>query len=183
MSRKAVIVLFAAVVLIVFAAELFLPRTVEIDLSGEGVRYSNTDEMVADVMPLTFRGKLRGTRRGDSDFWGTIDIPALWAELPNGFVNFDEIQYVTVEKTTTSVLSPPNVGFHDKFGQILSPVLVNTVMPKDGAYAIIVPYTIYRMDQYHRGASFSVDDFTFICVGDITREEALQVLGEAYSIS
>ncbi len=180
MSRKLAIVLFAAVVVLIFAAELFLPRTIEIDLSGEGVWYASSDATVADVMPLTFRGKIRGGRVGDSRFSGTIDIPALWEEMPKEFrEDLPEAQYVTVDIAAKPQLAPSNTMFHHTSGYVFTPVNY-TVMPKDGAYAIILPWSEYRVNGDNIGASFHGDDFTFICVGDITRDEAVEVLKGMY---
>ncbi len=180
MNRKLTIVLFAVVVVLIFAVELFLPRTVEIDLSGEGVRYASTDASVAESMPLTFRGKIRGARIGDSRFSGTIDIPSLWAELPEGFGFVpEEIHYAAVEIAAKPQFGPLNTMFHHTSGYVFTPVNY-TVMPKNGAYAIILPWSAYRVDGDNVGASFYGDDFTFICVGDITRDEAVEVLKGIY---
>lgn len=183
MNRKLTMILFAAVAVLIFAVELFLPRTVEIDLSGDGVRYSGTDEMLAEPMALSFRGKIRGARVGDSRFSGTIDIPMLWAELPEGFGFVpEEIHYAEVEIAAKPQFGPLNTMFHHTSGYVFTPVNY-TIMPKDGAYAIILPWSEYRVDGDNVGTSFHGDDFTFICVGDITREEAMEVLKGSYPLS
>lgn len=166
--KNAIIRILLTGILAIALLKITVPDRVELDFSGVGTMYSVSDPLYSEDIPVSFKGQIINTLVIDKIFKGTITADSLW--------DFNKAPSVTVSFSNT-------VGkpiFYSQSGVIYTTPIHSVIIPENRDYAIICLYSKYVASDDFVTASFSYDDSSFICVGNISRYDAIKTLDSLY---
>lgn len=139
---------------------------IEIDLSGIGTEYSVADDAYQKNLEVTFEGTYTHSVLTGTDFTGTIFS--------------DEIMGIKDDDTVTiSFQEQDSFGtpvFQREVGYCHTTQIYSIFLSPFGDYAIICLYSNYSNNGEALMATYQYEDSKFICIGDITRENALAII-------
>lgn len=139
---------------------------IEIDLSGIGTEYSVADDACQKNLEVTFEGTYTHSALTGTDFTGTIFS--------------DEIMGIKDDDTVTiSFQEQDSFGtpvFQREVGYCHTTQIYSIFLSPFGDYAIICLYSNYSNNGEALMATYQYEDSKFICIGDITREDALAII-------
>ena len=171
MKKKLFISSFGVLILLcVIIFSRYIDNTREMNLSGIGIEYSTTDSQYQREFEITFRGKYTEFKLQAASFEGEIYI--------DGLAGIEKDYSVTV-----SFLEPNTFGtplFRDKWGAYHGTQVHSIFIPQTNDYAIICLYNRYSTENNQTVASYDFRNIRFICIGDIGRQQAFELLKSAY---
>lgn len=139
---------------------------IEIDLSGIGTEYSVADDSYQKNLEVAFEGTYTHSVLTGRDFSGTIFC--------------DEIMGIKNDDTVTISFQDQNSFgtpvFQREVGYCHTTQIHSIFLSPLGDYAIICLYSNYSNNGGTLMATYKYEDSKFICIGDITREDALAII-------
>lgn len=161
-----VLSLSIVIILILYMCIQDFSHQIEIDLSGIGTEYSVADDSYQKNLEVAFEGTYTHSILTGRDFSGTIFC--------------DEIMGIKNDDTVTISFQDQNSFgtpvFQREVGYCHTTQIHSIFLSPLGDYAIICLYSNYSNNGGTLMATYKYEDSKFICIGDITREEALAII-------
>lgn len=163
---KKIILIASAAVLLVAAYIITKPKITKIEFTTEAQKYSSTDPDYKDTLTITVSGELSKSVVSQKSFRGTIEAPGVAGLNPP-----PDMVKMTFDRNNRASL-PAAVS---SYGAALPSEVVEIITNDDNEYAIIVLFSDFKTGG-STTAEFNKSSFEFICVGDISRARALEII-------
>lgn len=165
---KTILVGILALILIFATA---LPRTQAIDISTTAKKYAMDVPFYQEDCSVKINGTYKKSPISDGCFDGCMDL--------------EGVHGLDAETDTVHLAFRRNIAtpiIKHLYGPLHTSEIYSVVRDRNLQYAIIVLYNKYQVSNHIITGSFDSRTAKFICIGDVTRKQAIEILTQWYSL-
>lgn len=163
--------ILTGILTLILIIAITLPRTQVIDISTMAKEYAINEPFYQRERSVKINGTYKKSPISDGRFDGYMDLEGIQGfEAENDTVHLDFRRNIA-----TPIIRSPS-------GYLRSSEIHSVVCDRDLQYAIIILYNKFQVSNDQIIASFDSRTAKFICIGDISRKQAIEILMQFYSL-